>query len=405
MSVAKEKTWTHYKETYGGDDDYDVQYRHVMYLIKCFLVSAGAVVVSSCDEDTVHNNDNVDLWTDETKLKWDYSGYTHSWIVLRFLGRYFLIDCIQQSSYGDVYRYNALFSVSDSILTAGTTSAAPTSPSSRSVLVNGGGVAPTYWCCGLGATPNLQFQFHGMYRTNGLRLFLSCAGSTGLVLLWEYLEDVRGVPQPTLMVFKGNLNSSCILASLNATALTSGFSICVTEMALVGGGGWSDTQVTLAARDQQADDYYNGWNIEIISGTGDGDQRVISDYDNASNTATVSVPFGAALDATSEYMLHPHALSAGMGRAYMTAPYSGLGTDPAATTGADDWDDTWPFSTIRIISDTTGHRWCRGRIPDLYWGPTANANGQLFDTEVVPDWVQYGNLIVPNDGSTPCPVT
>jgi hypothetical protein len=64
------------------------------------------------------------------------------------------------------------------------------------------------------------------------------------------------------------------------------------------------TSITLAAGDTQADDYYNGMTIKIPTGTGAGQEAVITDYANATNIATVASWSIATPDATSVYTIH-----------------------------------------------------------------------------------------------------
>lgn len=64
------------------------------------------------------------------------------------------------------------------------------------------------------------------------------------------------------------------------------------------------TTITLEAGDQQADDFYNGQTIRITGGTGAGDtSRTITDYDNATNVATVNSSWDTTPDATSVYFI------------------------------------------------------------------------------------------------------
>jgi hypothetical protein len=393
MAVAKELTWTHVKSTYAGDADVLTQYREMMWHIFNFILTAGGVVQSSCNGAGAYgNNDSINRWATSANLIWNTAGNNHSWVVIKFINRYMLIDLSTASSFYCTIQF------SDSKFYGGTATARPTSTSSRAITT----VSGTSWCCGQ-TTANKQFQLHGMYHTYGMRLFISYGGNTGVCLLFENLTDVRNVHQPAIFGYAGHVTSIPILSLYNAANTYLGTSIAITELAQIG-AGWSNTRITLASRDQKPDDYYNGWNVEIIAGTNDGNQRIISDYDNATNTALVSINLTLAPDATSEYMLHPRTLSTATGLCYIEAPYSNLGTNPAAVSTGDDWDNTWPDSSMRIISANTGHRWCRGRIQDMYWGASANANGQLFDTDLTRDWVQYGNFVVPNDG-TVCPVT
>lgn len=59
----------------------------------------------------------------------------------------------------------------------------------------------------------------------------------------------------------------------------------------------TDTSVT------QQDDAFNGWLITIVSGTGAGQQRVISDYVGSTRTATVSSPWDVTPNSTSVFVL------------------------------------------------------------------------------------------------------
>lgn len=58
-----------------------------------------------------------------------------------------------------------------------------------------------------------------------------------------------------------------------------------------------NTHLVLEAADQQADDYYNGYGIVIVAGTGAGaavdNSTEIIDYDNVSNTVTISPAWSA----------------------------------------------------------------------------------------------------------------
>ena len=63
--------------------------------------------------------------------------------------------------------------------------------------------------------------------------------------------------------------------------------------------------LTLAVADNQADDYYNTWSIEITGGTGIGQTRTILDYANATDIFTTTVVFNPVTDGTSVYVLTP----------------------------------------------------------------------------------------------------
>ena len=72
-------------------------------------------------------------------------------------------------------------------------------------------------------------------------------------------------------------------------------------------GSATSTTFGLAAADQQADDYYNDMVVEITDYDGDapdglvGQIRLISDYDNATNIATVAEEWTVTPDTDTEY--------------------------------------------------------------------------------------------------------
>lgn len=83
------------------------------------------------------------------------------------------------------------------------------------------------------------------------------------------------------------------------TALSVKASALVSNTAQAGGAA----TITVAVADNQADDFYNGWTVEILSGTGAGQTRTVTDYVSASNVATVGVAWTTQPDATSVYLL------------------------------------------------------------------------------------------------------
>lgn len=71
------------------------------------------------------------------------------------------------------------------------------------------------------------------------------------------------------------------------------------HMGLAQAGGASSIQ--LASEASAIDDIYNGQQIRIMSGLGDDQIRLITDYDQATQTATVSPPWTVVPDGTSYY--------------------------------------------------------------------------------------------------------
>lgn len=62
---------------------------------------------------------------------------------------------------------------------------------------------------------------------------------------------------------------------------------------------------TLNAADNQADDYYTDWTVEIIGGAGIGQKRTVTGYVHATDVITPDVAFSPATDGTSVYLLNP----------------------------------------------------------------------------------------------------
>jgi hypothetical protein len=69
------------------------------------------------------------------------------------------------------------------------------------------------------------------------------------------------------------------------------------------------TEIELDANASSVDDYYNNDLVYIDNGTGEGQVRVITDYNGTTKIATVHAAWVTALDATSEYVVqegHPY---------------------------------------------------------------------------------------------------
>jgi len=65
----------------------------------------------------------------------------------------------------------------------------------------------------------------------------------------------------------------------------------------------ASTTITLASTASSSDDTYNAMNIRITGGTGDGQQKVITDYDGTTKVATVASSWSTNPDSTSTYVI------------------------------------------------------------------------------------------------------
>lgn len=73
----------------------------------------------------------------------------------------------------------------------------------------------------------------------------------------------------------------------------------------------ASTTITLAAGASATDDEYNGAIVEITSGTGSGQRRIISDYVGSTKVATVSAAWSTNPDATSVYVVRGQLFTSG----------------------------------------------------------------------------------------------
>lgn len=69
-------------------------------------------------------------------------------------------------------------------------------------------------------------------------------------------------------------------------------------------------------------------------------------------------------------------------------------------TNASYFTGEYPFLPVGIVSNTTGMRGRIGRVQDLWFGSAAVVTGTTFPSGV-PQFAQFGDLVVPWDGSTP----
>lgn len=74
-----------------------------------------------------------------------------------------------------------------------------------------------------------------------------------------------------------------------------------TDYTAQAGGG--DDEIIFPAAASEADDFYNGLTVSILSGTGAGQELAITDYDGATQTATMADDWDTNPDATSVFAL------------------------------------------------------------------------------------------------------
>lgn len=77
-----------------------------------------------------------------------------------------------------------------------------------------------------------------------------------------------------------------------------------TEGTAAGGGANTITLDGLGSGEPETDDYYNGMVIEIVGGTGEGQIRLITDYDGTTKVATVDVDWDTQPGVDSAYRIY-----------------------------------------------------------------------------------------------------
>jgi hypothetical protein len=100
----------------------------------------------------------------------------------------------------------------------------------------------------------------------------------------------------------------------------------------------TSTTATLDSSASSLDDFYNNELLHIDAGTGEGQVRVITDYDGTTKVATVHTAWATTPDTTSEYIVeeaHP----------YVDAQVSTVGGDSAATVADAVWDEAFSGHT------------------------------------------------------------
>jgi len=68
---------------------------------------------------------------------------------------------------------------------------------------------------------------------------------------------------------------------------------------------------------------------------------------------------------------------------------------------ADDDTGEWAMSPIGLVSTASPHRGRKGSLVDIWWGSTAISGGSTYPDDTSRQFVQFGDLIFPWNGSVP----
>lgn len=130
---------------------------------------------------------------------------------------------------------------------------------------------------------------------NDIQLQLKYAG-------YDVPVNVKVTPDNRLEFYAGNQPSD----GIHTLVLRDGPAIREVGKALPATLPSPENQIALYPTANGTDDYYNGWRIKIIEGTGAGQIRTITDYTTgAINIAEVDSDWGIQPDATSKYEILP----------------------------------------------------------------------------------------------------
>jgi hypothetical protein len=125
---------------------------------------------------------------------------------------------------------------------------------------------------------------------------------------------------------------------------------------------------TLQAASSATDDYYNGYMLRIVQGTGVGQKKKITDYEGTIKKATLESNWSVVPDTTSKYEIIPEVVIEGDGvcadaNAVMDVNANGL-----------------TLSTIDLVNEGSGYTFVTARI-----GTTlGNASGATLDPHIAP---------------------
>lgn len=118
--------------------------------------------------------------------------------------------------------------------------------------------------------------------------------------LWLYITATGAEPQYVACIVEAPVDVQTINSNATAAATLAAFwSAQITNTAQAG----ASTTITLSSGSNATNDYYNDMAVVILSGTGAGQVRKISDYNGSTKVATVEVAWATNPDNTSVYMI------------------------------------------------------------------------------------------------------
>ena len=132
-----------------------------------------------------------------------------------------------------------------------------------------------------------------------VRQIVDYLGSTKVATLYAALQAMTDTT-PDYEVAASVLGDSNELQAVSAAY----WNLTSEETGTAQGGGTGNNQIQLATAASSTDDIYNGLTIIILSGTGAGQERAISDYVGSTRTATVSANWTVNPNNTSVYEIN-----------------------------------------------------------------------------------------------------
>ena len=173
----------------------------------------------------------------------------------------------------------------------------------------------------------------------------------------------------TQNIFDGSSSSSTVFTDNNGTFVSDGvlagdviLNLTRKNTAQAGGA----TTITLDTGASAVNDTYNGMIIDIVSGTGSGQTKTISDYDGASRVATVTT-WTTNPDNTSGFEIHNN------GIAMVTAVTQTTITSRALSTGSHSTGES-----LRVYSKSNVYRKVAGRGNSMHSGVAAHGRNELW---------------------------
>lgn len=221
------------------------------------------------------------------------------------------------------------------------------------------------------------------------------AFQTGDSYIWKYMYSIGAsdilkfittgyIPVKTLTTDDGSAQWDVQVAANNASIET--------FVINSGGSGYryhtgtaqsgTSSTITLATGANATNGFYNGMSVYILSGTGAGQVRTISNYTGSTKIASVSVNWSINPDGTSVYVVSPRVVVTGDGTGF--SAYTTVTTGAISAINVLNPGQNYTTATVSFVSNTAVAASVRPNLSPP-GGHGSDAVGELFASNLVFD--------------------